>query len=128
MIFFIANTQPEPATEPTGGGTETTEADGGDAGDTIVAQNVAFDTTSLDAKAGEKVTYTLDNQDTVLHNFALYEGEDDITSPENALYTSPDAAAGAEAEISFTAPKKPGDYLYICDYHPTTMQGTLTVQ
>lgn len=125
VIFYLASNRPEPAASTDGGDT-TTAQDGGSA-NTIVTQSTAFDTEQLEASAGKEVTYTLENEDQAQHNFALYETEEDASSPESAIYTSPTAEPGASAEISFTAPKDPGDYPFICDFHPTTMKGTLTV-
>ena len=125
VIFYLASNGPEPTVAEDGG--ETTTQEGGETGNTVVAENTAFTTDTLEAAAGEKVTYTLDNRDEgVKHNFALYESEN--PSPgDQALYTSPDTTGPASVDITFTAPKDPGDYPYICDYHPTTMKGTLTV-
>ena len=95
---------------------------------TIVAENSAFTTDTLEASAGEEVSYTLDNRDEgVTHNFALYESGGSPSPGDKAIYTSADTTGPASVDITFTAPKEPGDYPYICDYHPTSMKGTLTV-
>jgi plastocyanin len=107
-------------------GTEQASAGGqAAAGDnTIVTEDLTFDTEELEVAAGEEVSYTLENNDGVVHNFAVYEDQD---ASGDALYTSPDAAANSSVEFTFTAPEDPGDYSFICDYHPTTMVGTLVV-
>jgi plastocyanin len=99
------------------------------AGDnTIVAANTAFETDEITAAAGEKVSGTLENEDSVDHNIAFYETEEDISSPETALFTSDTAGSGASVPFEFDAPKEPGDYPFVCDFHPTTMTGTLVVE
>lgn len=110
--------EPAEATEPSGGAA---------AGEGLVAQNTAFNTEELTADAGDAVSFTLQNEDQTAHNFALYETEEKTSSPDNAIYTSPTAEAGASAEVSFKAPEESGDYPFICDFHPTTMTGTLVV-
>jgi len=108
-----------------GGGTEA-PAPGG--GTTIVAQNTAFDVEEITVGAGEDYTGTLENADSVVHNIAFYESEEDTSDPAAAFYTSDDAGGGESVEFEFTAPDEPGDYPFLCDYHPTTMTGTLVVE
>ncbi|MGH2698857.1 MAG: cupredoxin domain-containing protein [Actinomycetota bacterium] len=97
-------------------------------GNTIVAANTAFDIDQLTAAAGEEFTGTLENQDSVVHNIALYESEEATSDPAAAFFTSEDADGGESVEFSFPAPGEPGDYPFLCDYHPTTMTGTLVVE
>ena len=110
-----------PAAEGEGSG-------GGGGGNVIVAVNTTFETDEITAEAGGTVTGTLENQDSVVHNIAFYETEDDTSDPASAFYTSDDAAGGESVDFEFTAPEEPGDFPFICDYHPTTMTGTLVVE
>jgi plastocyanin len=88
----------------------------------ITAHNVAFSTKTIAVPAsGGTMTFT--NQDAVTHDFAIFTDK----SATKQLFKSPDA--GANATIDFTIPKlKPGSYYFQCDYHPTSMNGTLTVK
>jgi plastocyanin len=126
--FLIVNGNDGETTE--GGGSQAEEPSGGaGAGgpNTVVAADVSFETDELEAEAGGKFTGTLDNQDSVEHNIAFYMSEDETSDPPAAFYTSDTAAAGSSVDFEFTAPEKPGDYPFVCDFHPTTMTGTLVV-
>lgn len=92
---------------------------------TIVAQNLAFDLSTLTANAGSEFNVTLDNQDSgVLHNVAFYT-DASLSQPIQIgeLLTGP-----ATETISFTAPAAPGTYFFRCDVHPDTMSGAFIVQ
>ncbi len=110
----------------TGGGREAAAPAGG--GTTIVAQSTAWDVEEITVGAGEEYTGTLENADSVEHNIAFYESEEDTSDPAAAFYTSDDADGGQSIEFSFTAPDESGEYPFLCDYHPTTMTGTLVVE
>jgi plastocyanin len=79
---------------------------------TVVAKNVKFTPTTLTASAGA-VTFYLDNNDAVLHNFHV-KGVAKISLP-----------AGHAARKTLLLPA--GTYSYVCDFHPDEMKGTLTV-
>ncbi|CAN5625249.1 hypothetical protein BH20ACT23_BH20ACT23_01030 [soil metagenome] len=130
VIGFLAfagddNSEPSSAEE-----SAPAEGEGsGDAGGTnaIVAVNTAFETEEISAEAGGTVSGTLENQDPVDHNIAFYESEDDTSDPASAFYTSGTAGGGESVDYEFTAPDEPGEYPFLCDFHPTTMTGTLQV-
>jgi len=106
----------EPAAE------ETTENGGG--GDATTLELVAdaggapaFDTTSLEAPAGE-ITINLTNDSDVPHNVAI-DGMDVVS----------ETVAGGNASVTVTL--EPGEYTYFCavpGHREAGMEGTLTVQ
>jgi plastocyanin len=97
---------------------------GGEAGAaiTVRAQNVAFDTDTIDLPADAPSTITFENADAgVTHNIAIYQDEahtqpvfdgTDIVGPDSTDYEVPPIPAG--------------EYPFICDTHPN-MAGTAVV-
>jgi plastocyanin len=82
---------------------------------TLVAQGISWKTTKLSFKADQKVTVTVQNKDTVEHNFTLAAAKADK-----------DVEGGQTVKVVFTAPG-PGTYQFHCEYHPTQMVGTVTI-
>ncbi|MCM2466566.1 hypothetical protein DIC75_09660 [Methanoculleus sp. CWC-02] len=119
-------TETPAATETTGVTTAATTAAGGEVATVdIVADNMAFDTSTITVPAGAEVTMVFDNQDDgILHNVAVYTDSsateeifvgETITGPETTTYT-------------FTAPEEPGTYFFRCDVHPQQMTGDFIVE
>jgi plastocyanin len=102
-----AATTAAPATTAAGGG--------GDDELQLTASGTAWDTTSLDLKAGSSYTVEVTNQDSLEHNFTFAAGD-----------ANQDVEANEDAKVTFTAPAA-GSYPFFCKYHPTVMKGTITV-
>ena len=81
----------------------------------------SFSTDRLDAPPGQIEIVFINEEQGVLHNFALFQSEDDVSEP---LAITP-LRAGPSTE-SVTVSLQRGDYFYHCDSHPQ-MQGTLEV-
>ena len=82
-----------------------------------------FDVTELSAPAGP-IIIKFDNQDSgVIHNVAVYPGDDASKDPLGATELE---SGSIEQELKLTLDA--GDYFYQCDAHPTTMKGTLEVK
>jgi plastocyanin len=130
--------QPEKGTEG-GGGEQPGPGGGGPGGATckpsgtklaIVAPAGAlssgFDTTCLAAPAGKAFTVEFANDDSVVHDWALYR---DPSATERLGGGSVDEpVAGGESETYDVDGLEAGEYFYRCDFHPTTMTGTFVVE
>jgi plastocyanin len=122
VIFLVANygdEEPAPAAPPAenGGG-------GGEAGVTVVAEGVQFDTDSIELQAQQEASIQFVNEDSVQHNISIYETREDADSPANAIFTG-DLITASETTYTFDAPPA-GDYVFQCDVHPA-MAGDVVV-
>ncbi len=109
----------EEASAEAGGGT----AVGGDA--VLVADNLVFDTDSIELAAGKPQTIGLDNQDGSPHNLAIYKNEQAGASQEGALFDGEDVPAGSTTEYEVD-PLDAGKLYFQCDIHPS-MKGDVVV-
>jgi plastocyanin len=107
--------------EDGGGPGETGGPGGPGAGVTVVAQNLAFDTATIELEP-VPTTITFENRDAgVQHNIAIYAdssladelfGGELVTGPTTVEYAVP--------------PLQPGEFYFQCDVHPT-MSGNIVV-
>ena len=91
----------------------------------LVAQNTAFNKSTIIVPAGATVTIDFNNRDTVPHNFSVYFNSS-ATPP--AIFQGPAIAGPATTTYKFTAPATPGTYFFRCDIHPNQMTGNFIVQ
>ncbi|MEA2452591.1 MAG: hypothetical protein QOG04_1301 [Actinomycetota bacterium] len=117
IAFLLANNDSAPA-EAAGG-----EGGGAAAGITLTASGVAFDTDSLSLPAGEASDIQFVNDDSVAHNFSIYEND----SASKDLFKGAETPGGSESTYAVPALDK-GEYYFQCDLHPSSMTGTVTVE
>jgi mono/diheme cytochrome c family protein/plastocyanin len=90
----------------------------------IVGQSILFDTNKLLGVAGKELTVTFDNKDAgIPHNIHFYKGED--VTGEDVGQT--DIEPGPVVQTLKLGPLDAGRYFYLCDVHPGTMEGILTI-
>jgi plastocyanin len=88
----------------------------------VVAQDIAFDTDTIELPADTPATITLDNRDAgVQHNIAIYTDE----TLETVLFKGELITGPATIEYQIP-PLPPGEYYFRCDVHPS-MQGKVIV-
>jgi plastocyanin len=90
-------------------------------GPTIVAKDLKFQTTAVDAKAGENFTLHSDTQDSAPHNVAIY-----TDSSASQSISVGEIVSGSKTTQQVPA-LKPGTYFFRCDVHHD-MTGTITAK
>jgi hypothetical protein len=118
----------EPTAPPTGPPPAACEPSGADLAIAAPpgAQTDGFDTECLAAPAEEPLTVELSNEDSTVHNWALFTDPSGSEQIGGGTVAEPiDGGASTTYEVD---PLDPGEYFYRCDFHPTTMTGNLVVE
>lgn len=89
----------------------------------LAAAGVAFDTNEVALTAGEETTIPFNNEDSVPHNFSIYEDD----SATKDLFVGAEVAGGASTDYDIP-PLEKGEYFFRCDLHPSSMIGTVVVE
>lgn len=109
--------EPEATAEETASG-EASEAPASEPAEEAPAEEIVITIRNFEYEMPDSVPagaeITVVNEDTAPHTVTTTETEDF------------DAIVGGGETTTFTAPSEPGDYPFICTYHPN-MTGTLTV-
>lgn len=108
--------------EPGGGGGSPGGGGGPGGGPTVVAQNIAFDTQTIELPPDAAATITFENRDAgTPHNISIYSDESlGEVLLQGEIVTGP-------ATIPYeVGPFPPGEYYFQCDVHPN-MSGTVRV-
>jgi hypothetical protein len=95
-----------------------------------VAKGTAFLSTCLVADASKAFVINFDNQDpasaTGPHNIVIFKSAADVANPTSALFTGDPVLGPAKVNYDVKS-LNAGDYYFHCEFHPTTMIGTLAV-
>jgi plastocyanin len=111
-----------PGGEEPGGGEGPPDGGGPAGGLTVVAQNIAFDTQTIELPPDTVATITFDNRDAgTPHNIAIYSDEN-----LGEILFQGEIVTGPTTIPYEVGPFPPGEYYFQCDVHPN-MNGTVTV-
>jgi plastocyanin len=124
VAFLIANgptdtgttTEPPPANGGGGGGVAT---------NSMVAEGTEFDADTIRLAPNKETDFEIENRDTVVHNLAIFQTEEEAADPASALFKGPDITAGATDSFPID-PLKKGELFFNCSYH-ANMNGTVEV-
>jgi plastocyanin len=101
--------------------------------DVVMGDNF-FDSDDITVAAGDTMTFNLTNEGAAVHNMHIAQADgsysDDICDVDGADPCSdPDVvASGQTAVLVWEVDDEPGTFSFRCDFHPTDMTGTLTIQ
>jgi plastocyanin len=88
----------------------------------LVAEKMAFNTSTITVPAGAHVIVNFENKDAgVRHNFAVYD------SSMNVIFRGDLIAGPSKTTYSFDAPAKASTYRFQCDPHASFMNGQFIV-
>lgn len=108
-----------PAASPTGGG-------GGNLAVTMTDNK--FNPTEFTVSAGASVTFDATNNGTAIHNLRIAGADGEYNTSDDAVSDPQLVTGGGTATLAWDAPADAGEVLFQCDFHPTDMKGTITVQ
>jgi plastocyanin len=94
----------------------------------ITQNNFFFQPKEFTVKAGQQVTFNIQNNGTTTHDMRVAGADNEFNTADDAVSKSQAIAAGETSTLEWTAPAKAGTYDFHCDFHRTQMTGTITVQ
>jgi plastocyanin len=87
-----------------------------------------FDPESVTLTAGASTTFSITNDGAAIHNLRIAGADAEYDTDDDAV-SDPDIVPGGEAAtLSWDAPSEAGEIPFRCDFHPTDMVGTITVE
>jgi plastocyanin len=123
-VLYLVKQGDEPSSAAEPPATESSApAEPGSGGLALTASGLAFDTEELAVPADKPFTVAVSNEDTVVHNFSIYDGKD---ANGEQLFKGQDVSPGSSVDEDVDAIPK-GSYYFQCDYHPA-MNGTVTAE
>jgi plastocyanin len=87
-----------------------------------------FGPTGFTVATGQEVTFNLTNDGTAIHNMRIAGPDGEFNTDDDTPEDTDILNAGDTAVLKWTAPDEPETIEFRCDFHPTDMVGTITVE
>ena len=120
----------EPAVSATPGGeTPAPTGDGNGGGNIAVSMgDNFFYPNEITLDAGASVMFDITNDGTAIHNMRIAGPDGKYSTSDDAVSDPQLVTGGGIATLDWEAPGDAGEIIFQCDFHPTDMKGTITVQ
>jgi plastocyanin len=105
-------------------------ANGGTGGNEIAVamEDNSFDPDSIPVAAGQALTFNVTNEGSAIHNMHIAGADNEYDTDDDAVSDPDLIAGGQDGALSWESPAEAAEIDFRCDFHPTDMTGTITVQ
>ena len=87
-----------------------------------------FEANEFTLSPGQQVTFNLTNDGQAVHNMRVDGGDGEYDTDDDSV-SDPDLfQAGDTGTLVWTAPNEAGEIIFRCDFHPTEMVGTISLE
>jgi len=103
---------------------------GGPAGNEVAVtmDDNVFDPDQITVAADQEITFNITNDGSAIHNMRIAGADNEYDNDDDAVSDPDPVRAGDSAVITWQSAAIAGEIDFRCDFHPTDMTGTITVQ
>ncbi len=128
FLGAFASTRSDDEEEGAPTASETPAPSGNGNGLAVTLEDNSFNPDALTVPAGQSVTINITNAGAAIHNMRIAGADNEFDSADDAESDPQIVPGGQDAVITWDSPAEPGEIDFRCDFHPTEMTGTITVQ
>ena len=118
----------EPAVSETPAGSPSASPADGGGGYGVTMTDNKFDPNAFTVDAGASVAFDITNKGAAIHNMRIAGPDGNYNTGDDAVSDPQLVTGGQTATLDWQAPSESGEIIFQCDFHPTDMKGTITVQ
>ncbi len=98
-------------------------------GDTIEPEVTNFfELNEFTVSPGQEVAFNITNEGAAIHNMRIDGGDGEYDTDDDTVSDPELFQAGDAGTLVWTAPDEAGEIIFRCDFHPTEMIGTISVE
>jgi plastocyanin len=128
FLGAFASTRSDDEEAGTPAASETPPPSGDGNGLAVTLEDNSFNPDALTVPAGQSVTINITNEGAAIHNMRIAGADNEFDNDDDAVSDPEIIPGGQDAVINWDSPAQPGEIDFRCDFHPTEMTGTITVQ